>query len=52
MNAVPQGRKRFRRWGVGEQRGGPVTYLVLIVTMAIAIFPLYWTWVAASRTNP
>ena len=52
MSAVPRRRRGLRRWGVGEQRAGPLTYLVLLVTTAIAIFPLYWTWVAASRTNP
>jgi cellobiose transport system permease protein len=52
VSAVPKRRRGLRRWGAGEQRGGPLTYLVLLVTTAIAIFPLYWTWVAASRTNP
>ena len=52
MSAVSTRRRGLRRWGAGEQRGGPLTYLVLLVTTAIAIFPLYWTWVAASRTNP
>jgi cellobiose transport system permease protein len=52
VSAIPRRQKGLRRWNVGEQRGGPLTYLILIVTTAIAIFPLYWTWVAASRTNP
>ena len=36
---------------VGERRAGPLTYAVLIVTTILALFPLYWTVVAASRTN-
>ena len=52
MSAVEPRRRGLRKWGVGEQRGGPLTYAVLIVTTIIAILPLYWTLVAASRTNP
>ena len=39
---------------MGRRRAarGPLTYAVLVVTTIIAIFPLYWTLVAASRTNP
>ena len=37
MSAVRQAGRGFRRWRVGEQRGGPLTYLILIVTTAIAI---------------
>lgn len=38
---------------LGEQRrqAGPLTYLVLVATTVLAIFPLYWTVVAASRSN-
>jgi cellobiose transport system permease protein len=50
MSAVPR-TGRLRRVGVGEQRGGLWTYAVLILTTVLAIFPLYWTLVAASRTN-
>jgi cellobiose transport system permease protein len=50
MSAVPRP-GRLRRVGVGEQRGGLWTYAVLILTTVLAIFPLYWTLVAASRTN-
>jgi cellobiose transport system permease protein len=52
MSAVQPRRGGLRKWGAGEQRGGPLTYAVLIVTTIIAILPLYWTLVAASRTNP
>jgi cellobiose transport system permease protein len=51
VSAVSQRRRGLRRWGVGEQRGGPWTYAVLVLTTIVAIFPLYWTLVAASRTN-
>ncbi len=40
------------RAGAGRQfRGGPVAYLVLIVATIVALFPLYWTVVGASRSN-
>jgi cellobiose transport system permease protein len=44
-------RRALGQLGVGGQRGGPVTYAVLIVATVLALFPLYWTVVAASRTN-
>jgi len=43
--------RRFLGRRVGERRGGPFTYAILTLTTALAIFPLYWTVVAASRTN-
>jgi cellobiose transport system permease protein len=49
--AAPQARRRLRRQSVGERRAGPLTYVVLIVVTILAIIPLYWTVVAASRTN-
>ena len=51
MIAVPRTRGRLGRLSVGRQRGGPLTYAVLIVTTILAILPLYWTVVAASRSN-
>lgn len=51
MIAVPRARGRLGRLSVGRQRGGPLTYAVLIVTTILAILPLYWTVVAASRSN-
>jgi cellobiose transport system permease protein len=49
--AVPRPRGRLGRVNVGEQRGGPLTYAVLVLTTILAILPLYWTVVAASRSN-
>lgn len=44
-------RRRFGREAVGERRAGPLTYAVLVLTAILAVIPLYWTVVAASRTN-
>jgi cellobiose transport system permease protein len=49
--AVPQPRRRLGRLSVGEQRGGLATYAVLVLTATLALLPLYWTVVAASRSN-
>src|SRR5690606_34407889 len=35
----------------GQHHGGRLTYTVLIVVTVIALFPLFWTAVAASRNN-
>jgi cellobiose transport system permease protein len=52
MSAVPR-RLRGLRWSrIGERRGGPLTYAVLVLSTILALFPLYWTIVAASRSNP
>lgn len=51
MIAVPQPRRRLGRLSVGEQRGGLATYAVLVLTAILALLPLYWTVVAASRSN-
>ena len=51
MSAVATPRRLLGRRVIGERRGGPITYLVLTLTTVLAIFPLYWTVVAASRTN-
>jgi cellobiose transport system permease protein len=48
--AVPRTRRFFGK-SVGERRGGPLTYAVLALVTVLAILPLYWTVVAASRTN-
>ncbi|MDX6282090.1 MAG: cellobiose transport system permease protein, partial [Kribbellaceae bacterium] len=32
-------------------RASPLNYLVLVITMVLSVFPLYWTLVMASRTN-
>ena len=47
---LPQ-RRRFGRTTIGERRAGPLTYLFLVLTTILAVIPLYWTVVAASRTN-
>jgi cellobiose transport system permease protein len=44
-------RRRFGRTTIGERRAGPLTYLFLALTTILAVIPLYWTVVAASRTN-
>lgn len=33
------------------ERGGPLTYLLLLVVVVASIFPLYWSVVVASHTN-
>ncbi|MET7271570.1 carbohydrate ABC transporter permease [Streptomyces flaveolus] len=44
------GKGRRLRIGAGQQlKGGPFTYLALIVVGLGSIFPLYWTLVAASH---
>jgi cellobiose transport system permease protein len=38
--------------GAGQQnQAGPITYVVLIFAALVSLFPLYWTVVAASRTD-
>jgi cellobiose transport system permease protein len=50
--AAPEPRRRpWRSGSIGERRGGPMTYAVLVVVTILALIPLYWTVVAASRTN-
>jgi cellobiose transport system permease protein len=49
--AAPRPRRWSRRHTVGERRAGPATYAVLVVVTILALIPLYWTVVAASRTN-
>jgi cellobiose transport system permease protein len=46
----PAPRRRFRRSG-GGMHGGPLAYGVLVLTAIIALLPLYWTLVAASRSD-
>ncbi|WP_306189913.1 carbohydrate ABC transporter permease [Streptomyces sp. MK5] len=44
-----KGRGRFKI-GAGQQlKGGPFTYVALVVVGVASIFPLYWTLVAASH---
>jgi cellobiose transport system permease protein len=42
---------RRRGRGGRTSAAGPVTYLLLIVSTLVSIFPLYWTLVAGSHTN-
>jgi cellobiose transport system permease protein len=46
---APSGRRRGR--GGRTSAAGPVTYLLLILTTLVSVFPLYWTLVAGSHTN-
>ena len=32
-------------------RANPLHYVVLVITLVLSVFPLYWTLVMASRTN-
>jgi cellobiose transport system permease protein len=47
----PRPRYSFARTAGGQRSAGPATYVVLGLTAILAILPLYWTLVAASRTN-
>lgn len=44
-------RKRFRPGAGDQDKAGPVVYVVLGVAALISLFPLYWTFVAASHTG-
>ena len=52
-SSTPQRRvRRLRGGGAGRQnKGGPLAYLFLIIATLVSLFPLYWTVVAASRTD-
>ncbi|MFD9592409.1 carbohydrate ABC transporter permease [Kitasatospora sp. NPDC059973] len=44
--------RRRLRPGAGEQdKAGPLTYAVLVAAAVLSLFPLYWTFVAASSTG-
>ncbi|GAA4999077.1 carbohydrate ABC transporter permease [Kitasatospora paranensis] len=44
--------RRRLRPGAGDQdKAGPVTYIVLGIAAVLSLFPLYWTFVAASNTG-
>jgi cellobiose transport system permease protein len=49
--ARPAPSRRRRGRGGRTSAAGPVTYLLLILTTLVSIFPLYWTLVAGSHTN-
>ena len=47
-------RRRTRRRGTVARRfqsGGPLTYLFLLLVIALSVFPLYWSLVVASHTD-
>ncbi|WP_405017500.1 carbohydrate ABC transporter permease [Kitasatospora sp. NBC_00070] len=44
-------RRRFRAGAGDHDKAGPVTYLLLGLAAALSLFPLYWTFVAASHTG-
>jgi cellobiose transport system permease protein len=37
--------------GPSYRRGGPLTYVLLLVLVAFSVFPLYWSFVVASHDN-
>ncbi|MEW1860125.1 carbohydrate ABC transporter permease [Streptomyces sp. NBC_00669] len=49
----PRTARRWRRSGSagGQQKAGPIAYVLLILATLVSLFPLYWTVVAASRTG-
>ncbi|MFJ2954109.1 carbohydrate ABC transporter permease [Streptomyces sp. NPDC087270] len=49
----PRTTRRWRRSGSagGQQKAGPIAYVLLILATLVSLFPLYWTVVAASRTG-
>ncbi|MEV6205910.1 carbohydrate ABC transporter permease [Kitasatospora sp. NPDC051914] len=44
-------RKRFRPGAGDQDKAGPVVYVVLGIAAVLSLFPLYWTFVAASHTG-
>jgi cellobiose transport system permease protein len=52
-SAVPASPRppRRGRHNRGTSSAGPVTYVLLILSAVVSIFPLYWTLVAGSHTN-
>ncbi|WP_037907001.1 carbohydrate ABC transporter permease [Actinacidiphila yeochonensis] len=52
QSAAPKASRWKRSTGAGRtQSAGPVTYILLIIATLFSLFPLYWTVVAASRTD-
>jgi cellobiose transport system permease protein len=48
----PPKRRRFRTDGAGKQQSaGPIAYIFIGIATLVSLFPLYWTVVAASRTD-
>ncbi|GJF34807.1 sugar ABC transporter permease [Kitasatospora sp. NE20-6] len=44
-------RRRFRPGAGDQDKAGPVTYVILGIAALLSLFPLYWTFVAASHTG-
>jgi cellobiose transport system permease protein len=45
-------RRKFRADAAGKQQNaGPVAYVIIVIAAVVSLFPLYWTVVAASRTD-
>jgi cellobiose transport system permease protein len=51
MSTVAYGRRLLGASRTRWRGPGPVTYAVLVLVTVLAILPLYWTVVAASRSN-
>ena len=53
MSALPYGMRppRMRRVRSRHVRGGPLTYVGLLLLAAFSVFPLYWSFVVASHDN-
>jgi cellobiose transport system permease protein len=53
VSAVPYGLRRpgKRRGRRRYARGGPLTYVLLLLVAALSVFPLYWSFVVASHDN-
>jgi cellobiose transport system permease protein len=51
VSAVAYGRRRLGPVRIRRRGAGPFSYLLLVVVTILAILPLYWTVVAASRSN-
>ena len=46
-------RKRKRKVGAATRmwQASPLTYFALIVACVLSVFPIYWTFIVATRTN-
>jgi cellobiose transport system permease protein len=43
--------RRRRRMGYSLWQASPLTYLALIIAIVLSIFPIFWSFIIASRTN-
>jgi len=49
---APAAPKRRRRSGAARMwEASPLTYIALVISLVLSVFPLYWMLVIASRTN-